>query len=115
MTDEERAQIEALRRDVDALLREQEDQKQQSIRSILNGAAYWGPYRDYKHAQDVWEEGGRNPMSHTMIMVDHLLGRIAELEELLEELLVSLAKPQLRTPHVKAMDLLKEIRQRRSR
>jgi hypothetical protein len=114
MTEEERAQMAALRKDVDALLREQEDQERESIRSLLKGGDYWGPYRDHEHARDVWEEGARNPMRHTMIMIDHLIGRIEELEGRLEKLLVSLAEPQLHPPQVTATDLLEEIRQRRS-
>jgi hypothetical protein len=49
-------------------------------------------------------------MPHTMIMVDHLLGRIQELEGRLKELLVSLAEPQRHSLQVTATDILEAIR-----
>lgn len=123
MTEEERAQMAALRKDVDALLREQENQERQSIRSIQNARLHrttrdgvsWGDHRDEKRARDLWHESGSNPVNYMLLLVEFIKDDIDALEDRLEELLVSLAEPQLHPPQVTATDLLEEIRQRRSR
>ena len=111
----------ALRKDVDALLREREDQERQSIRRIQNARQHrttrdgvsWGDFRDEKSARDMWHESGSNPVSYMLILVELVKDDIDALEDRLEELLVSLAEPQLYPPQETAAALLAEIRAKR--
>lgn len=117
MTDEERAQMAALRKDVDALLREHQDQERLSIKNIqdvehfrISDGESMGNFRDEKRARDLWHEIGKNHTRYTDGMVRFLQDDIAVLSGRIQEILVSLAEPQIYPPQATAAALLAEIR-----